>query len=121
MSSTPSTPEEVFADSPVGLQIYHRLVDQISGLRAQVHTTRSQVALSRRTGFAYLWYPGRYVRSDVPAVLSIALPERLDSPRFKQVGQPSAHMWMHHLELHRPEDLDREVLGWLEAAYDAAD
>lgn len=121
MSGTPSTPEEVFADSPVGLQIYHRLVDQVADLHAEVRTTRSQVALSRRTGFAYLWYPGRYVRSDVPAVLSIALPERLESARFKQVGRPSAHMWMHHLELHRPDELDVEVLGWLRAAYDAAD
>lgn len=121
MSGTPSTPEEVFADSPVGLDIYHRLADLAVDLHAEVRTTKSQVALRRRTGFAYLWYPGRYVRSDVPAVLSVALPERLESPRFKQVGRPSAHMWMHHLELHEPDELDAEVLGWLRTAYDAAD
>jgi hypothetical protein len=121
VSGTPSTPEQVFADSPVGLEIYHRLVDQVADLDPEVRTTKSQVALRRRTGFAYLWYPGRYVRSEVPAVLSIALPERLESPRFKQVGRPSAHMWMHHLELHGPDDLDEEVQAWLRTAYDAAD
>jgi hypothetical protein len=121
VGATPSTPEQVFADSPVGLEICHRLEELAADLDAQVRTTRSQVALRNRTGFAYLWYPGRYVRSQVPTVLSIGLPERLVSPRFKQVGRPSAHVWMHHLELHGPEELDEEVRGWLRAAYDAAD
>jgi hypothetical protein len=110
----------VFADSPVGLDIHDRLLDVLGDLDLEVRTTRSQVALRHRTGFAYLWYPGRYLKSEVPAVLSVVLPERVDSPRFKQVGQLSAHAWMHHLELSGPEDLDDEVLGWLRAAYDAA-
>lgn len=120
MSGTPSTPEEVFADSPVGLEIDRRLVDLLDDLDVEVRATRSQVAFRHRTGFAYLWYPGRYVRSEVPAVLSVVLPDRADSPRFKQVGQLSAQAWMHHLELSGPDDLDDEVLGWLRAAYDAA-
>jgi hypothetical protein len=121
VSATPSTPEAVFADSPIGLEIYHRLMAVAADLHAEVRTTRSQVALRHRTSFAYLWYPGRYVGSQVPAVLSVALPERLESGRFKQVGRPSPHVWMHHLELHSPDDLDAEVHGWLRTAYDAAD
>jgi hypothetical protein len=121
MSGSPSTPEAVFADSPTGLVIYHRVLDLLDGLEVEVHATRSQVALRHRSGFAYLWYPGRYVRSEVPAVLSLALPERVDSPRFKQVGNPSPGVWMHHLELDDPEQLDDEVVGWLQDAYDAAE
>jgi hypothetical protein len=121
MTGQPSTPDEVFADSPEGRRIYGRLVDLLSDLDVDVRATRSQVALRHRLGFGYLWYPGRYVRSHVPAVLSLALPERLESPRFKQVGSPSPGMWMHHLELSGPDDLDDEVLGWLRAAYDAAE
>lgn len=121
MSGTPSTPEAVFAASPTGLTIYHRLLEVLADLDVDVRATRSQVALRHRTGFAYLWYPGRYLRSEVPAVLSLALPERLESPRFKQVGMPSPEVWMHHLELSGPDDLDAEVIGWLRAAYDAAD
>lgn len=121
MTGQPSTPEQVFADSPVGLEICRQLLEMTATLDVDVHVTRSQVALRNRTGFAYLWYPGRYVRSEVPAVLSLALPERLDSPRFKQVGQPSPHVWMHHLELAGPDDLDDEVVAWLREAYEAAD
>jgi hypothetical protein len=121
MSGSPSTPEEVFANSPIGLVIYHRVLDRLDDLDVQVRATRSQVALRRRGGFAYLWYPGRYVRSEVPAVLSLAMPERVDSPRFKQVGNPSPGVWMHHLELEDPAQVDDEVVGWLREAYDAAD
>ncbi len=120
MAGSLSTPEEVFAESPVGLAIHRRLLVLLTGLDLEVRVSRSQVALRHKTGFAYLWYPGRYVRSEVPAVLSIALPRRLESERFKQVGSPAPHVWMHHLELSGPDDLDDEVLGWLRAAYDAA-
>ncbi|GAB3039301.1 hypothetical protein GCM10011376_33380 [Nocardioides flavus (ex Wang et al. 2016)] len=86
----------------------------------EVRVSRSQVAFRRRTGFAYLWRPGQYVASDVPAVLSIALPRAVASPRWKQVVHPSAHTWMHHLELHAPGQVDAEVRDWLSEAYDAA-
>jgi hypothetical protein len=82
--------------------------------------SRSQVAFRRRRGFAYLWRPGQYVASNVPAVLSIALPRELASPRWKQAAHPSPHVWMHHLELSTPEQVDREVEGWLAEAYDEA-
>lgn len=116
---TPSTPEDVFAESPVGLLILRRVCDLLADLDVELRTTKSQVSLSHKTGFAHLWYPGRYVGSEVPAVLSLALPDRIDSARFKQVGNPSPHVWMHHLELARPEDVDDEVVGWLRLAYDA--
>jgi hypothetical protein len=121
MGGTPSTPEQLFAASPAGLTIYRRLRDVVADLPdLEVSVTRSQAALRNRTGFAYLWYPGRYVHSEVPAVLSLALPERVESPRFKQVGHPSPGVWMHHLELDGPDQLDDEVAGWLRAAYHAA-
>jgi hypothetical protein len=120
MTVRPSTPEAVFAASPTGLAIHDRLLAALADLDIEVRVTRSQVALRHRTGFAFLWFPGRWVRSAVPAVLSIAMPERLDSPRFKQVVSPAPHVWMHHLELASPDDLDDEVIGWLRAAYEAA-
>ncbi|QSR31082.1 hypothetical protein CFI00_11350 [Nocardioides sp. S5] len=85
-----------------------------------VRVSRSQVAFRRRTGFAYLWRPGQYVASDVPAVLSIALPREVASPRWKEVVHPSARAWMHHLELRTPCEVDAEVRDWLGEAYDAA-
>lgn len=115
--SEESTPEQVFSGSPLGLELFHGVQRMLAlPVPAGVRATKSQVAFRERRGFAYLWWPGRYVRSDIPAVLSIALPRRLDSPRFKQVVSPSPGLWMHHLELRSTADLDAEVAGWLQEA-----
>ncbi|WP_434992880.1 DUF5655 domain-containing protein [Arthrobacter sp. Ld5] len=112
------TPEDLFAGFPDGLAICRTVQDAVSRLGGtSMTTTKSQIAFGRRRGFAYVWRPGQYVASDVPAVLSIALPRRVDSARFKEVAHPSATVWMHHLEIHAPDELDAEVLGWLADAY----
>lgn len=80
-------------------------------------TTTSQVAFRRRRGFAYLWRPGQYVSSDVPLVVSVALPRELRSERIKEVAHPSRGVWMHHVELGDPAEVDDEVIGWLAEAY----
>jgi hypothetical protein len=33
------------------------------------------------------------------------------------VVHPSPNVWMHHLELHEPSEIDDQVRGWLEEAY----
>ena len=90
-----------------------RAVEQMLAVPAPpaIRATKSQVAFREARGFAYVWWPGRYVRSDVPAVLSIALRSRIDSARFKSVVSPSPGVWMHHLELRSEADLDAEVAG----------
>lgn len=115
----------LFAGSAQGLLLYEgvaALIGEIAGARAlEVRPSKSQVAFRLRRGFAYVWRPDMYVRTRVPAVLSIALPWRLESSRFKEVVHPSANVWMHHLELRDLSDLDDEVRGWLEVAVDAAE
>lgn len=78
------------------------------------------MAFREKRGFAYVWWPGRYLDSAVPAVLSIALPRRIDSARFKEIANPAPGVWMHHLELHEEAELDAEVAGWLREARAAA-
>jgi hypothetical protein len=122
-----STPEEVFGGSPRGLELFHAVERLLAAAGpagaaspAEMRASKSQVAFRGKRGFAYMWWPGRYLKSDVPAVLSIALPRRIDSPRFKEVVNPSPGVWMHHLELRSEQDLDAEVAGWLGQAREAA-
>lgn len=111
-------PEDLFDGFPQGLAICHAVREAVSAIgEASMRVMTSQVAFRRRRGFAYVWRPGQYVASDVPAVLSIALPREISSDRFKEVVHPSANVWMHHLELHEASELDVQVLGWLAEAY----
>lgn len=114
-----STPEEYFAGDPVGLAAHRHLAALLDG-GTEVRVSRSQVAYRLRRGFAYLWRPGRYVRSDVPVVLSLSLPRADGSPRWKEVAHPTAQRWMHHLEVRDPAELDGEVDRWVLEAQDAA-
>lgn len=113
--------EEFFAADVKAVSIYRAFARRLVALPGvEVRTTKSQVAFRARRAFAYAWAPSRYLTSDVPVVLSIALPERLVSERFKEVAHPSEAVWMHHLELRRVKDVDREVIGWVLHAYDRA-
>ncbi|HET8988565.1 MAG TPA: DUF5655 domain-containing protein [Humibacillus sp.] len=115
------TPDDFFDGYPEGLLICAAVARAVQALGdADVSVTRSQIAFRRRRGFAYVWRPGQYVKSDVPAVLSIALSHEVVSERFKTVAHPSSRVWMHHLELSTPGQVDDEVCGWLREAYDNA-
>lgn len=117
----PRSAAELFADHDDGLAVYRAVADAVAELGpAEERVSRSQVAFRRRKGFAYVWRPGQYVRSAVPAVLSIALGREVVSGRIKEVAHPSARVWMHHLELHDPADVDDEVRSWLAEAWHGA-
>jgi hypothetical protein len=107
-----------FDGDPPGLGLFDLVAGCISALGpSEMRISKSQVAFRRHRGFAFVWRPDRYVETSAPAVLSIALPRRLASNRFKQVVQPSPGVWMHHLELHDVTDVDEEVREWLSEAH----
>jgi hypothetical protein len=113
--------EDFFAGHPDGRAVAAAIARVVRDIGPhEVRVSRSQVALRRRRGFAYLWRPGQYLSSRVPAVLSIALPREVASERWKEVVHPAERTWMHHLELTTPEEVDAEVAAWLAEAYAAA-
>ena len=115
------TPDELFTGFPESLAVYRAVADAVAELgEADVAVSKSQVAFKRTRGFAYVWRPGQYVSSDVPAVLSIALSHEVTSARWKEVVHPSPRTWMHHLELRTAAEVDDEARAWLREAYDEA-
>lgn len=112
-----TTPEQFFRENDIGLATFHAVRGALAvGFPdVEVRVSKSQVAFRRGRGFAYLWTPAQYLRGPTaPVVLSIALMDRIDSPRFKQVVHPGP--WMHHLEIRDPASVDDEVRGWLNLA-----
>jgi hypothetical protein len=114
--------EEFFAGHPAALAVHRKVRAMVESIGpADVRVTRSQVALRRRRGFAYLWLPGRWLaHPDAEVVLSVALGRHDDSARFKEVVHPAREIWMHHLEVQSLDDLDAQVLAWLREAFEHA-
>jgi hypothetical protein len=112
------TPESYFRGFPRGLELFEAVQVAVAAIGdVEVRVTKSQIAFRRAKGFAYVWRPGQYLTSEVPAVLSIVLPREVPSGRFKSVAHPSAKVWMHHLELSAATEIDDEVRAWLAEAY----
>lgn len=92
------------------------VIDDIGPAEQQV--TKSQIAFRRRKAFAWAWIPDKYLHGrHAPLVLSIALPYRDDSPRWKQIVEPSPGRFMHHLELHAETDIDQQIRARLREAW----
>jgi hypothetical protein len=85
-----------------------------------MRVTKSQIAFKRRRGFAWVWMPEQYLkRKAAPLVLSLSLPRRDKSPRWKEIVEPYPRRFMHHLEVYNPGDIDEQVKGWLKEAWEA--
>ena len=86
-----------------------------------VRVTKSQIAYRRDRVFAAIWVPSQYLNGNVaPLVLTLYLPYRIESSRWKQVVEPAPGRFTHHLELRGPADVDAEVAAWVEEAWRAA-
>jgi len=120
-AAAPRSPEELFDGYPDSLAICRRVEHVVSALgEVSVAVTKSQVSFRRRKAFAFVWRPGQYLSSAVPAVLSISLRHEIASDRFKEIAHPAKTVWMHHLELRAVCEVDDQVCGWLTDAYETA-
>ncbi|EYR65193.1 hypothetical protein N866_05955 [Actinotalea ferrariae CF5-4] len=116
------TVEDALEDSRCGLAVHEAV---LAALRTagpvEVHPTRTQVAYRRRRAFAWLWWPGRWLRHPTAdVVLTVSLGRVDDSPRWKEVVHPTRLHWVHHLEVSTAADVDAQVAAWLREAYDRA-
>ena len=114
--------EAFFAGAPLGLDVFDRVAAAIGTWGgAELRVAKTQVGWARRRGFAFLWSASRWLdERGAPLVLTVALPSRVESPRWKQVVEVRPGLWNHHLEVRAAADVDDEVLGWIRGAYDAA-
>lgn len=80
--------------------------------------SKSQIAFRARRGFPYVWRPGFDNDVPPPSRRSRYPPDK--SKRFKSVVHPSPKVWIHHLEVRDPDQVDDEVARSLRDAYHAA-
>jgi hypothetical protein len=112
------TLEEFFEGQELSRQLFDVLRIMLEELGPmELRVTKSQIAFRRGKAFAWAWMPGKYLRREAaPLVLSVSLPERDASPRWKSIVEPAPGRFMHHLELYAIDEIDDEVRAWLQAA-----
>ena len=79
---------------------------------------KTQISFYQRHLFAAVSLPVRR-RKDWPAhciVLTLGLPALLDSPRIAMAVEPYPGRWTHHILIDAPDQIDAQLLSWLQEA-----
>jgi hypothetical protein len=116
------TIEEFFRGYETSRPIFAAIQAALDAIQpCELRVTKSQIAFRRRKAFAWVWIPEKYLRGKIaPLVLSLSLPERDHSPRWKEIVEPYPARYMHHLELFSAQDVDDEVRAWIWKAWSNA-
>lgn len=110
-----------FRDHTGALSIYERLeaqiLEQVPDVRIKV--SKTQISFSNRYGFAYVSFlPVRRAKDRPKQFLTVTfgLFCRIDSPRIDAASEPYPNRWTHHVTVSAPEEIDEELMGWIQAA-----
>lgn len=104
------------------LSLYDVLFQAVSAAfpDGRVKVQKSQISFYGRHLFAAASLPVRR-KKDWPEhclLVTFGLEFRLDSPRIAVAAEPYPNRWTHHVVVSRPEDIDDELMGWLNQAWD---
>jgi hypothetical protein len=109
------TLDEYFNGKDESRQLFESLRSLIETVgTVEIRVTKSQVAFRRGRTFAWAWMPAQYVRGrTAPLVLTISLHHRDESSRWKEIVEPVAGRFTHHLEvsIQQARSMTRSMVG----------
>lgn len=113
-----------FDGKPLELGLYEALFARMEAdfPQASVKVQKSQISFYERHLFAAASLPIRRKKSwpEHCLVVTVGLNHKLDSSRVAAAVEPYPGRWTHHILLTAPEEIDGELMGWLEEARDFA-
>ena len=112
-----------FGEHMDALPIYERLenaiLTRVPGVRIKV--AKTQITFAKRYGFAFVSFNPCRRAQDRPAVwmtVTFGLGYRKGSPRIDVATEPYPGRWTHHVMVGTPDEIDEELLGWIQEAAD---
>ena len=110
-----------FVGKPEEMGLYRHLAGQmdrrIAPLRVKVQ--KSQISFYGKHLFGAVSLPVRR-KKEWPAqclLVTFGLGHRLECDRIAVAVEPYPNRWTHHVVVSKPEQIDAQLLGWLEEAY----
>lgn len=104
------------------LPLYERFEELLrsSFPEANKRVQKTQITFFNRHVFACVSFTRVKKKSELPdgyLVVTLGLPAPLDSERISVKSGPYPGRWTHHIVISKPEDLDGELLSWVQEAY----
>lgn len=110
------TPEEVFffAGKPFEAPLYEALTEQMKEALPphELRVQKTQITFVNPKVFACVSLKWRDC-----LVVTFGLPDRAASPRIHQAVEVRPGRWTHHVKVYGADEIDSELIGWLQAAY----
>ena len=94
-----------------------RILAELRDVKIKVQKT--QITFSNKRNFAFVSFlPVRKAgeRPDIFIVVTFGLSYRKESPRIDAATEPYPNRWTHHMLISRTEEIDDELMGWIEEA-----
>ena len=110
-----------FGDHMDALPIYERLEKAILIWipDVKIKVAKTQITFAKRYGFAFVSFNPCRKAKERPAVwmtVTFGLGCRKESPRIDVATQPYPGRWTHHVMVGSEEEIDEELLGWIQEA-----
>ena len=95
------------------METSRRLLTQVG--EARIKGSKTQITFSGKYGFAFVSHPRR--KKDQGVLVSFGLFHRQESDRIHYASEPYPGRWTHHMLVQQPEEIDDELMGWIQEAY----
>jgi predicted transport protein len=110
-----------FSKMPEVIPLYESIEEKILERfeDVSIEIKKTQITFKAKRGFVYVWLPIRKIKNR-PAyyvVLSFGLDKRIESSRIAESVETFKNRWMHHLIIEKPDELDDELMSWIQDAY----
>ena len=111
-----------FGEHRDALPLYEGLEEQILAQipDVKIKVSKTQITFANRRGFAFASFnPVRKAkeRPEVWMTVTFGLSYRKESPRIDVATKPYPNRWTHHMLVQTPEEIDDELIGWIQEAY----
>ena len=112
-----------FGEHMDALPIYARLEERIQTKipDVKIKVAKTQITFAKRYGFAFVSFNPCRRAKDRPAVwmtVTFGLGYRKESPRIDVATEAYPGRWTHHVMVGSAEEIDEELLGWIQEAAD---
>ena len=107
---------------PVYERLEARILAQIPDVKIKV--AKTQITFAKRCGFAFVSFNPCRKAEERPAVwmtVTFGLGCRKESPRIDVAAEPYPGRWTHHVMVGSAEEIDEELLGWIQEAAEFAE
>ena len=89
----------------------------------KIKVAKTQITFANKRGFAFVSFNPCRRAKDRPAVwmtVTFGLGYRKESPRIDVATEPYPGRWAHHVMVGSAEEIDEELLGWIQEAAEFA-